>query len=89
MTLNNLEPAFEEDLGLLKASACRDLREDRDMKIPFFPDENMGQNISLAMAYVPMQSFTNYFTSYADALNNGSLFKDLIKTFDGRRVIRR
>jgi hypothetical protein len=84
-----MDPVFEEDMGLLKASTHRDMRDDKDMKIPFYPDMNTLQGFPLAMAYVPSQEFTNFFTSYADALNNGSLFKDLIKTFDGRRVIRR
>jgi len=86
MTLNDLQPGFEEDMGLLKASTCRDMNE---YNKPVNPGTVSMGNQVLAMAYVPYQEFTDYFTSYADALDNGSLFKNLIKTFNGRRVIQR
>ncbi|MDD4124501.1 MAG: spore coat associated protein CotJA [Eubacteriales bacterium] len=81
MTLNDIQPGFEEDMGLLKASTCREYSVN--------PGTVGTGNQVLAMAYVPYQEFTDYFTSYADALDNGSLFKNLIKTFDGKRVIKR
>lgn len=86
MTQYDLQPGFEEDLGLLRASTYRDVNI---CDVP--PDSGavgMGNPV-LAMAYVPYQAFTDYFTSYADALDNGSLFKNLIKTFDGKRMIKK
>ena len=40
---------------------------------------------SLAMVYSPVQSWSNRFDSPSKALSEGSLFKDLIKPFEGCR----
>lgn len=140
MTLYDLQPGFEEDMGLLRASANWEmdrnfnfdyndmnknnqnnpnapinpnnpanpnvpinpnapLNPNTQMKpiipiIPLVPDNqypgtvNVGNQV-LAMAYVPYQEFTDYFTSYTDALENGSLFKNLVKPFTGRKIGRR
>lgn len=51
--------------------------------------ENESNNFScvdkypLAMAYIPMQKFENLYNTAA-ALNNGTLFMDLNKQFEGR-----
>ncbi len=118
MTLYDFESGFEDDMGLLKASSCRDMNrndmnyemnnsglnndigngigyENGNVKDNEYGNNNFGMrnmgsgNLSLAMAYVPYQEFDNYFTSFADALDNGSLFKDLVMTFNGKRVISR
>ncbi len=38
----------------------------------------------LAMAYVPYQTFSGYYTDYSEALDHGSLFKTLVKPFYGQ-----
>lgn len=105
MTLFDLQPGFEEDLGPLKPAQrieCprpEELNKEQENKNQGMernrdPDPNNQNNQripgqSLAMAYVPYQEFDDLFTSYSDALDNGSLFRNLVKTFSGSKVIRR
>lgn len=93
MTLYDLQPGFEEDMGLLKASANWDMDRNLNYDNKNMNNQNPGTvnvgNQVLAMAYVPYQEFTDYFTSYTDALDNGSLFKNLVKPFTGRRIGKR
>ncbi|MFA6730359.1 MAG: spore coat associated protein CotJA [Eubacteriales bacterium] len=113
MTLFDLQPGFEEDLGPLKPAQrieCprpEELTKEQENKNQGIdktknnvPDQNRDRDPnnqnnqmipgqSLAMAYVPYQEFDDLFTSYSDALDNGSLFRNLVKTFSGSKVIRR
>lgn len=67
--------------------------EDTEDMLFRYPCDNGNQNVPQgqvpAMAYVPEQSFGDYYDSYAEALSNGSLFKNLVKPFYGGKVIRR
>lgn len=81
MTQNDFQSGFEEDMGLLRAASLNALQRDNENAAP-----NEGAKQVLAMAYVPKQEFEDIFTSFSDALDNGSLFKNLVLPFTGRKV---
>ena len=42
----------------------------------------------VAMAYVPWQHLTRIYENLDEALNNGTIFPELNKPFEGRRCIK-